>query len=494
MRILLILFFSMVSLMANIGQITASYGEVYSLTNGKTKSISTGYKFDKKDIIFTKKGMAHLTFKDSTVITLGENSKLIVEQYFLNNKNIKKSKARFRFVKGLFRTITGAIGHAKHSNFKVFTKTATIGIRGTIFRVQAKPVSNPSEPQTLAAVDEGSIYVTSNSGRTETIGKGEAVGVDLSGNIRQISYDRVGKISANNSKKREKAKKRSSYKSKNSSKNKKKSSRQNKKNKNNQTMTSSKQKGNQSTKGNSENRQNSATKTNVEVLTPVTKKSAVTINESENGVKSVENSVNDTIKNADDEKKSPSETFITPKQPPLTNPNENLLTEYHPNQAQITLADDNYMSFGYWQNSDMSPDSMWIVGKNLTDPDTIIDNYIKRDITATYNGVVKGIEDGKIGEGSINLNINFGSQSINGDMDFKTSGGSKWSMDIAGDQSVYANGFEANLKDSGDSEVKNITGTLDGNFFGKGAEAVGGYFDAVGNGKKVDGVFEGVKR
>lgn len=85
-----------------------------------------------KDAIKTgKEAQIQLLFEDKTVITLGSESEFKIEEYLNDAQN---PKAKFKFNQGTFKTITGQIGKTAPDNFKMETKTATIGIRGTIVK------------------------------------------------------------------------------------------------------------------------------------------------------------------------------------------------------------------------------------------------------------------------------------------------------------------------------------------------------------------------
>lgn len=68
---------------------------------------------------------------DKTIITIGQKSHLNIIDYLYDEKKPKESKAEFQFLKGSFKSITGAIGKINKERFKLKTKSSTIGIRGT---------------------------------------------------------------------------------------------------------------------------------------------------------------------------------------------------------------------------------------------------------------------------------------------------------------------------------------------------------------------------
>ncbi len=130
MRKTIILFFILSSfLLANVGKVVAFKGKAEIIRDGKAIDVNKNTIFYKKDILTTKKNTKlQILFNDETIITVGQNSVFKINNYIFDNLN---SKAEFSMTKGVFRTITGKIGKIVPKNFKLKTKTASIGIRGT---------------------------------------------------------------------------------------------------------------------------------------------------------------------------------------------------------------------------------------------------------------------------------------------------------------------------------------------------------------------------
>ncbi len=137
MRILFILFFAYVLSFASIGQIVLKNGNVYIKRAGLKIEAKNGSAIEKSDVIVTgKAGNAQIKFNDGTVITIGIRSTFKIEDYFNDNK---APRAKFKFLRGTFKSITGKIGHIAPKNFKLQTRTATIGIRGTVVLGKTTP-------------------------------------------------------------------------------------------------------------------------------------------------------------------------------------------------------------------------------------------------------------------------------------------------------------------------------------------------------------------
>jgi len=123
------LFFSTM-LWASIGKVSLLKGEAHVKRMEQTSALHNGALLEEKDVIVTSKNtQMQLIFEDKTVVTLGSESEFKIEEY-LNDAT--KPKSKFKFNQGTFKTITGNIGKIAPENVTLETKTATIGIRGTI--------------------------------------------------------------------------------------------------------------------------------------------------------------------------------------------------------------------------------------------------------------------------------------------------------------------------------------------------------------------------
>lgn len=133
---------------ASIGKISALNGDVSITRDSKVVKAVAGTTLEQKDIVKSSKGStAQIVFNDNTVITVGSATTFKVEEYLFDEKT---PNAKFK-VEGSFKTITGKIGKIAPDKFKLETKTATIGIRGTIFTGLVQP--------------NGDLYVACNSRR-----------------------------------------------------------------------------------------------------------------------------------------------------------------------------------------------------------------------------------------------------------------------------------------------------------------------------------------
>ncbi len=119
------------AMFASIGKISALNGDISISRDSKLLKATAGTTLEQKDVIKSSKGStAQIVFNDNTIITVGSATTFKVEEYLFDEKN---PNVKFRVEEGSFKAITGKIGKIAPDKFKLETKTATIGIRGTAF-------------------------------------------------------------------------------------------------------------------------------------------------------------------------------------------------------------------------------------------------------------------------------------------------------------------------------------------------------------------------
>jgi len=148
---------------AGIGKIVAARGDILVTRGQQLLPAKTGFELEKKDIVTTQaKAKAQILFADQTVITIGKNSVFKIEEYLYEEG--EKPALAFNISKGAFRSITGKIGKIAPDRFKLKTKTATIGIRGT--QILGDVGQKPETPVKIAFT-QGRGYVQTPQGTVE---------------------------------------------------------------------------------------------------------------------------------------------------------------------------------------------------------------------------------------------------------------------------------------------------------------------------------------
>lgn len=162
-KILIFLLLSVVFVFANVGKITAVKGTVFVERSTGKETPKSGFILKLNDKIVTQgKSKALVLFNDKTSITVGKDSVLSVNEFVMDEAKPENTKAQFGFGKGVFRTITGKIGKINPKGFKIKTKSASIGIRGTTLDTSVKQLPDGSEQVDVAFL-KGSGFIQSDA-------------------------------------------------------------------------------------------------------------------------------------------------------------------------------------------------------------------------------------------------------------------------------------------------------------------------------------------
>jgi len=599
MRKLLITFIAFMilayNLVAEVGVVATVKGEAYIQRSGKKIRVNSGNFIEKRDIVITKEdSKVQLIFNDKTVVTIGKSSRFSIKEYLF--EDAKKSKVTFGMTKGLFRTITGKIGKIAPKKFKLKTKNATIGIRGTEIIIEASPTSGDK-----IACTQGAISVISNfNGKSVYVEAGKITEVKpnssptpprefKAGDIDKLDK-KLNRAKESSSKKEQKSENIKTVQSKGGV---------NQRNvSNNQEPKISrpplapvesieaKQHSNMAAKidvakeivnitenldtivensVNTQNLDNIMATVNSEVDNKTTNEQDSTPSTADDEAKEeaptnttktpsesdgtpatadgeAEDEVpTDTTKTSsesdstpattDDEAKEEAPTYTTPATtgsgsetsseseniayPPnveVSNPSESTTVDIgmpNPSNSETidtpieietienssleeTVYSDDYMSFGYWMDSENSPIDTWVSG--VVSPVEVVEGYITDHIIASYSGDVVAVTNGKVATGSFDMSIDFGSQTLSGVMQFQATDEPFWKFEIT-DGLVTPYYFESqSITTSSESEVEGISGTINGNFYGPNVESIGGSFqlNSISSGPAT-GVFGGAK-
>ena len=115
-------------------------------------------------------GQAQVRFGDGSLISVQQNSRVTIRNYAYGGEP-KSDSFLLDLLQGGLRTITGLIGKRNRESYKVFTATATVGIRGSAFYVHYNPDGSLS-----VSTEQEAIEVCTGAGCTG-LAVGESVQV-----------------------------------------------------------------------------------------------------------------------------------------------------------------------------------------------------------------------------------------------------------------------------------------------------------------------------
>lgn len=139
----------------DVGRITMTLGQAHIFRpDGSRRSARAGGPVWVGDRIETAVGgHVHIRFVDDALVSVRPNSRLVVEDYHYDSKQVRQSLVRFRLDQGVARSISGAAAEGARERFRLNTPLAVIGVRGTDFVVHA------DAQQTQALVNQGAIIM-----------------------------------------------------------------------------------------------------------------------------------------------------------------------------------------------------------------------------------------------------------------------------------------------------------------------------------------------
>ncbi len=155
------------------GRVLAVAGSATIERDGQQLPLQMGATVESGDVLAVgDKSTLQVRFTDESVVALRANSQFRIDNYKFD-KNTDTDRSLMGLLKGGMRTITGLIGKANQTNYRVQTPTATIGIRGTHFTVVScnndctRPDGSPERNGTFGGVTDGRISVSNGAGARE---------------------------------------------------------------------------------------------------------------------------------------------------------------------------------------------------------------------------------------------------------------------------------------------------------------------------------------
>ena len=114
------------------GQVTLAQGDT------RRAAVVGGALLPQERLSTGADGIAAVTLRDGTVLTLGPDSSLDLAEFDFNSTT-QKGSMWVKLARGSLRVITGLIAKLQPEKVKVTTPIAVIGVRGTDFIVETRP-------------------------------------------------------------------------------------------------------------------------------------------------------------------------------------------------------------------------------------------------------------------------------------------------------------------------------------------------------------------
>ncbi len=118
---------------SRVGFVNTVENEAEVVTGQAAAAALVGTAVHMKDELRTgADGRLQVTFRDNTVLTLGEKASVVIDSY-IYDPDQSLGETVLQATKGAFRFATGRIKEFKQKNIAISTPVATIGARGTDF-------------------------------------------------------------------------------------------------------------------------------------------------------------------------------------------------------------------------------------------------------------------------------------------------------------------------------------------------------------------------
>ena len=164
----IILLFTNVSNASEIGVIGFITGEAF---NQDGKKLSVGDPIYFGDTITTNEGgKSQILFVDQTVMTVGSNTELTIDEFVYDAENTE-GKLLSTIKSGSVKVLTGKISEKNPENLVVETPAGTIGTRGTEFKAAVDPETQKSKilligpgPKNSLGLRPGAVEVSNAAG------------------------------------------------------------------------------------------------------------------------------------------------------------------------------------------------------------------------------------------------------------------------------------------------------------------------------------------
>jgi FecR protein len=115
----------------SVGMVTKVENEAQVVSSDGTTAAKVGTVLHMKDELHTgAKGRLQVTFRDKTMLTLGENASVVIDRYVFDPDE-STGEAVLDVTQGAFRFATGRLKEMRQKKITISTPVAQIGVRGT---------------------------------------------------------------------------------------------------------------------------------------------------------------------------------------------------------------------------------------------------------------------------------------------------------------------------------------------------------------------------
>lgn len=176
---------------AGIGVVDKVENEAKIVTGDTAITAIIGTPIHMRDELRTgAEGRLKITFRDETVLTLGEKASVVIDRYVFDPDG-QVGETVLQATKGAFRFASGKIKDLKQSKIAVSTPVADIGVRGTEFW------GGPMEGEYGVLLLEGEVTVSNQAGSVTLSAPGQGTDIpsplDPPGAVKPWAADKIAR-------------------------------------------------------------------------------------------------------------------------------------------------------------------------------------------------------------------------------------------------------------------------------------------------------------
>ena len=181
-----------------IGAVAGLEGEAVVERAGETIPLAMESEIHLMDKVITRENAKlQILFDDETLLSLGEKSEVVMDEYVYDPANPQESGFSATLGDGLFRLITGKLTELNPDRFKLKTSRSTIGIRGTTVGIRNYGNVNRIMLINIPAGHEVIVSPSGQEGQSRSYNQsGQDVGFNESGDFTEepLNDDEVNNL------------------------------------------------------------------------------------------------------------------------------------------------------------------------------------------------------------------------------------------------------------------------------------------------------------
>ncbi len=160
------------------GKVVFKVGDPIVKNGQGSRDIIKGDDLGSGDTILTQSGIVQIRFPDKSFMSLKPETEFVIDSYNYDESDDSTQQSKYKLNYGEIRTVSGLIGKTRKKDYAIETPVATIGIRGTKFRVLVLAVPSPDggEPDiqmTVSMGEDGAIDLFLPDGQTLQLEAGQ---------------------------------------------------------------------------------------------------------------------------------------------------------------------------------------------------------------------------------------------------------------------------------------------------------------------------------